>query len=133
LADIQVLKTEASSGRNPRDIKIELAMELIARFHSKSEAEAAHQDFIQRFSQQEIPDDIAEISLDLQAGMPLAQLLKQVNLVATTSEAYRMLDQGAVKADGEKINDRKCEMRLQAGDAVVLQVGRRRFIRIAGI
>ncbi len=133
LAEIQALKAEAAAGRNPRDIKIELALELITRFHSKQDAEAAHQDFIQRFTQQEIPDDIAELNMDLKAGMSLAAVLKQAGLVPSTSDAYRMIEQGAVKADGEKINDKKCELRLPAGEAVVLQVGRRRFIRIRGI
>ncbi len=132
-AEIAALKAEAAAGRNPRDIKIDLAKELIARFHSEEEADAAHQDFIQRFSQQEIPDDIACIDLDLRAGMQLASLLKQVGLVASTSEALRMIDQGAVKVDGEKITDRQCKKRLQVGESVVLQVGRRRFIQVNGV
>ena len=132
-AEIAHLKAEAETGRNPRDIKIDLAMELITRFHSKQDAEAAHQDFIQRFTQQEIPDDIAELSLDLKAGIGLSALLKQVGLVSTTSDGYRMIEQGAVKANGEKITDKKCEMHLQFGEVLVLQVGRRRFIKLIGV
>jgi tyrosyl-tRNA synthetase len=133
LAEIAELKSAAVAGRNPRDIKIDLAMELIARFHSVEAAEAAKQDFIQRFSQQEIPDDLAEMTMDLNAAMPLVQVLKLADLVSSTSDAYRMIDQGAVRMDGQKITDRKCEMRLQSGDAVVLQVGRRKFIKIKAI
>lgn len=105
LENIAKLKQDVAAGANPRDIKIELAKELIERFHSKEDAESAHQDFIQRFQKNQIPDDINVVELNQE--LPIANLLKEAGLVASTSEANRMIQQGAVKIDGEKLSDAK--------------------------
>ena len=129
LAEIAQLKVTVAEGANPRDTKIELAKEIIARFHDDAAAEAAHQDFIQRFQKNAIPDDMPELTVALAAeGMGIASLLKEANLVASTSEAMRMIKQGAVKIDGEKVEDPKLQL-SNAGEAVY-QVGKRKFARI---
>ena len=128
--DIAALKQQAVEGRNPRDIKIELAKEIIARFHSDADAEAAHQDFIQRFSKNALPDEIPEVTLTLAGdSLPLAQLLKEAGLVESTSEALRMIKQGAVKLNGEtKLEDSKAE--FAKGSSEIFQVGKRKFARV---
>ncbi|MFC4655799.1 MULTISPECIES: tyrosine--tRNA ligase [Rheinheimera] len=130
LADIAELKQQAASGRNPRDIKIELAKELIARFHDQSAADAAEQDFIQRFSKNALPDDIPELSLTLESSsIVITNLLKEAGLVESTSEAMRMIKQGAVKLDGEhKVEDSKLEFRK--GACHIFQVGKRKFAKV---
>lgn len=126
---ITQLKLSVEQGSNPRDAKIELAKELIARFHDEAAAESAHQDFIQRFSKNAIPDDMPELSLSLGAdGVAIGNLLKDANLVGSTSEAMRMIKQGAVKIDGEKVTDTRLSV-TQSGTAVY-QVGKRKFARI---
>lgn len=94
-----------AEGENPRNIKVKLAMELVARFHSEQAAAAALNDFETRFSKNAIPDDMPEYTLE--GEMPLANLLKEAGLVATTSEAHRMVKQGAVKLNGDKLDDSK--------------------------
>ncbi|MFC6441181.1 tyrosine--tRNA ligase [Bowmanella sp. JS7-9] len=126
--DIAVLKADVAAGKNPRDVKIELAKELIARFHDESAAEAAHQDFIQRFQKNAIPDDMPEVTLSVGEGLMIANLLKEADLVATTSEAMRMIKQGAVKIDGEKVDDAK--LMLDSAGTAVFQVGKRKFARV---
>lgn len=128
LDEIAALKTAVEAGQNPRDVKIELAKELIARFHSEADAEAAHQDFIQRFQKNAIPDEMPEYRLPIGDGLGLANLLKEAGLVASTSEAMRMVKQGAVKQDGEKISDAK--LVLTTTGTFVFQVGKRKFARI---
>lgn len=129
LEDISALRAAVVAGANPRDIKIALAKEIIERFHSAQAAEDAHQDFIVRFQKNAIPDDIPRLQLPLPAGgIGLAQLLKEADLVASTSEAMRMVKQGAVKINGEKVDNEK-HMLLQAGEAVY-QVGKRKFAKI---
>jgi tyrosyl-tRNA synthetase len=129
IEDIAALKASVETGKNPRDIKIELAQELIARFHSEVDAEAALQDFIQRFQKNAIPDDMPEITLSLPAdGLAIGNLLKQANLVASTSDAMRMIKQGAVKIDGEKVTDTR--LILSDNGEAVFQVGKRKFARI---
>ena len=129
LAEIAQLKVTVAEGANPRDTKIELAKEIIARFHDDAAAEAAHQDFIQRFQKNAIPDDMPELTVALAGeGMGIASLLKEANLVASTSEAMRMIKQGAVKIDGEKVEDPKLQLN-NVGEAVY-QVGKRKFARI---
>jgi tyrosyl-tRNA synthetase len=129
LAEIAQLKVTVAEGANPRDTKIELAKEIIARFHDDAAAEAAHQDFIQRFQKNAIPDDMPELTVALAGeGMGIASLLKEANLVASTSEAMRMIKQGAVKIDGEKVEDPKLQLH-NVGEAVY-QVGKRKFARI---
>jgi tyrosyl-tRNA synthetase len=129
IEDIAALKASVETGKNPRDIKIELAQELIARFHSEADAEAALQDFIQRFQKNAIPDDMPEITLSLPAdGLAIGNLLKQANLVASTSDAMRMIKQGAVKIDGEKVTDTR--LILSDNREAVFQVGKRKFARV---
>lgn len=128
LQEIAQWKHEVTLGKNPRDIKIALALELVARFHSAAAAEQAHTDFIARFQRHEIPSDLPEQVLFVQAPettLPLTQLLKQSGLVSSTSEALRMIQQGAVKIDGERVSDAQLSIMLNA--AHVYQVGKRRF------
>ena len=129
LATISSWRKEVTQGRNPRDIKVLLAQEIVTRFHSRKSAEDALADFEARFKQGALPDDMREVTVtssDSQIG--IAQMLKQAGLVASTSEAYRLLDQGGVKLDGQKIDDRA--MQLAAGTVVVAQVGKRQYARI---
>jgi tyrosyl-tRNA synthetase len=127
---ITEFKQQVVDGKNPRDIKIDLAKELIARFHSKDQAEAAHQEFIQRFQKNAIPDEMPEFSLTLGSeGLAVANLLKEAGLVASTSEAMRMIKQGAVKQDGEKVQDSKLVFNTAA--EFVFQVGKRKFARVS--
>jgi tyrosyl-tRNA synthetase len=129
IAEIDDLKSEVESGKNPRDVKIALAQELIARFHSQDDADAALQDFIQRFQKNAIPDDMPELSISLPAdGLAIGNLLKLAGLVNSTSDAMRMIKQGAVKIDGEKVEDTR--MMLQATGESVYQVGKRKFARV---
>ncbi|MBV7261168.1 tyrosine--tRNA ligase [Photobacterium sp. WH77] len=125
LEEIEQLKQEMANGRNPRDVKILLAKEIIARFHSEADADAAEQDFINRFQKGAMPDEMPEF--EFSAGVAIANLLKDADLVNSTSDALRMIRQGAVKIDGEKVDDTKLE--LSAGTAVY-QVGKRKFARI---
>lgn len=131
LADIAALKQQAAEGRNPRDIKIELAKEIIARFHDQTAADAAEQDFIQRFQKNALPDDIPELALTLTAdSIQIANLLKEAGLVESTSEALRMIKQGAVKLDGEtKVEDSKME--FAKGSSHIFQVGKRKFAKVS--
>ncbi|MBM3407175.1 MAG: tyrosine--tRNA ligase [Betaproteobacteria bacterium] len=126
LDEIARLKAECASGRNPRDAKVMLGQEIVTRFHSASAAEQALADFEARFRAGAIPDDIAEVTL---GGAPLAiaTLLKQAGLVSSTSEAIRNIEQGGVRVDGDKVDDRG--LKLAAGTYVV-QVGKRRFARV---
>lgn len=130
IEDIAALKQQAAEGRNPRDIKIELAKEIIARFHSDADAEAAHQDFIQRFSKNALPDDIPELTLTIEGdNLPIAQLLKEAGLVESTSEALRMIKQGAVKLNGDvKVEDSK--LVFEKGSSTIFQVGKRKFVKV---
>ncbi|MCX9158439.1 tyrosine--tRNA ligase [Niveibacterium sp. 24ML] len=127
-AEIGALKAEVAAGRNPRDVKVELAQEIITRFHGRAAAEDALADFEARFQRNAIPDDVPEVTVDVGAGMAIAQLLKQAGLTASTSEAMRMIEQGGVRADGEKLSD-KCFV-VSAGSVMVLQVGKRKFARV---
>ncbi|MFC4892739.1 tyrosine--tRNA ligase [Pseudofrancisella aestuarii] len=128
LEDIQRLKESVDSGANPRDIKIELAKELIERFHSAEEAEKAYEDFVQRFQKNQIPDNIDTIELEISEELPISNLLKEAGLVASTSEANRMIKQGAVKIDGEKVSDGKLLFGKETNN--IFQVGKRKFARI---
>jgi tyrosyl-tRNA synthetase len=130
LAEVEKLKQEVAGGRNPRDVKIELAKELITRFHSKADADAAEQDFIQRFSKNELPDEMPEFKLNFAEPMGIGQLLKEAGLVASSSEGLRMVDQGGVKLNGEKLADKNLKLKPNKGDALVLQVGKRKFARV---
>lgn len=126
--EIQTLKQMVNEGTNPRDIKIELAKEIIARFHSADDAQKAHDDFIQQFQKNQVPDDIPEYQYDLSRGLSLAQLMKEAGLVASTSDALRLIKQGGVKIDGEKVADSKDSFPEQG--EFVLQAGKRKFAKI---
>ena len=129
LATIGKWKEEVAGGRNPRDIKVTLAQEIVGRFHDRSAAERALADFEARFKQGEIPEDIPEVAISTAGeGMPIVQVLKQAALTASTSEAMRMIDQGGVKLDGEKVSDKT--LKLPAGGPFVIQVGKRKFARV---
>ena len=129
VAEIDRFKADVESGTNPRDIKFELAKELIARFHDEAAAEAAHQAFIARFQKGAIPDDIDELDIESQdGGIAIANLLKEAGLVSSTSDAHRMIKQGAVKIDGDKVVDQK--LVIESGSNAVYQVGKRRIARV---
>jgi len=130
LADIAALKMSIDDGRNPRDVKFELAEEIVARFHDKAAATRARENFIARFSQKTLPTDLplqflasAEV-----AGVKLAAALKEAGLVASNSEANRKIAEGAVRVDGNKTTDR--ETRLAPGAEYILQLGPRKFARV---
>jgi tyrosyl-tRNA synthetase len=127
LAEIEQFKQDVANGSNPRDTKIALAKEIITRFHDAASAESAHQAFVDR-SKGMIPDDIEEIELAAGEGIAIANLLKDADLVSSTSEAMRMIKQGAVKMDGEKLEDSR--MTLFAGTVAVFQVGKRKFAKV---
>jgi tyrosyl-tRNA synthetase len=127
--ELAKLKDEVAAGRNPRDLKVLLAQELVTRFHTQRDAVDALADFEARFQRGAIPDDITEVSLSAGSdGLPIAQVLKQAGLTPSTSDALRMIDQGGVRADGEKVTDRG--LVLAAGTTVVLQVGKRKYARV---
>jgi len=129
LEEIAELKTRVEQGENPRDIKILLAKEIIARFHDEAAAEGAHQDFIQRFQKNAIPDDMPEIEIALgDEGIAIGNLLKEAKLVGSTSDAMRMIKQGAVKINGDKVEDTRLVI-AEKGENVY-QVGKRKFARI---
>jgi tyrosyl-tRNA synthetase len=129
LATIQRWKKEVEEGRNPKDVKVTFAKEIVERFHSKPDADWALEDFHDRHSRGGIPDQMPEINVSAPNGhIGIAQLLKQAGLVASTSEALRMIAQGGVKLDSEKVSDKA--LQLKAGAIVVAQVGKRKFSRI---
>lgn len=125
LEEIEQFKADVEAGSNPRDIKILLAKEIIERFHSEHDANAAEQEFINRFQKGAIPDEMPEFEFEV--GRPVSNLLKEAGLCSSSSEAMRMVKQGAAKIDGEKITDSK--FIPQAG-TFVFQVGKRKFARI---
>jgi tyrosyl-tRNA synthetase len=122
-------KKDVAGGRNPRDIKVTFAQEIVTRFHSRADAEAALADFEARFRQGVAPEDMPAVTLAL-GGRPLgiAHVLRQSGLTPSTAEALRMIEQGGVRLDGERVSDR--ELKLVAGATVVLQVGKRKFARV---
>jgi tyrosyl-tRNA synthetase len=127
LAEIAKYRADIAAEQvNPRDVKIALAKEIIARFHSDEDAESAHNDFTQRFSKNAIPDEMPEFTFAADE-MAIANLLKEAGLVSGTSEAMRMIKQGAVKIDGEKVADTKL---VPTAGVAVYQVGKRKFARI---
>lgn len=124
-SEIAALKALVAGGGNPRDIKFELAKEIVSRFHGSRAGEASLQNFIARFQRSEIPDDMPEFTL---AACAIPHVLKQAGLVSSTSEAMRMIDAGGVRANGEKVVDKT--LRFESGEVVVLQVGKRKFARV---
>ena len=129
IEEIDALKADQAKGKNPRDIKIDLAKELIARFHDDKSANVAELDFINQFQKKKIPDDIEEISLTLsESSIPLVNLLKDCGMTISISEAVRMIQQGAVRIDEEKIIDTKHI--ISSGTSAIYQVGKRKFKKI---
>lgn len=130
MVEVAALRAVAESGRrNPRDIKFELAQEIVARFHGQVAADRARDDFVARFQRHQLPEDLPEVTVASWAqGLPLPNLLKEAGLVASTTEARSLLRQGAVKLDGERVEDP--ELRFASGASHVVQVGKRRFARI---
>jgi tyrosyl-tRNA synthetase len=127
-AEIAALKSEVAEGRNPRDVKFLLCEEIIERFHCREDAVAAREEFIARFRQGEMPEDIPEKSLETGGdGIGIAAALSQCGLTSSNSEAFRMIQQGGVRIDGEKIDDRG--LQLAPGFSGVLQVGKRKFCK----
>jgi len=129
LQEIASLRRAVAEGRNPRDVKLELASELVARFNDPAAAERAQREFIARVSEKAVPADLPVQVLQVEeGGLRLANVLKEAGLAASTSEANRKIDEGAVRIDGSRITDRN--LKLAAGAEHVLQVGSRRFARI---
>lgn len=130
VADLKRMREAAASGEvNPRDLKIELAMELIERFHDRAAAEGAREEFARRFRHGAMPNEIPEKRLPVTEGaLPIANVLKEAGLTTSTSEALRMIRQGAVRIDGERVSDPA--LRIESGSTAVFQVGKRRFARI---
>ena len=129
LDEIDQYKKQIETGANPRDIKFELAEEIITRFHDFKSAKDAKNDFIKRFSDNAIPDTIDEVEVRISSeGIIFANLLKEAKLVSSTSDAYRMIKQAAVKIDGERVDDGK--QILKEGFFAVIQVGKRKFAKV---
>ena len=130
MSEIDAFRRDVEAGANPRDIKFLLAEEIITRFHDAAAAEAAKADFIARFAKGAMPEHMPELSLDLeQESIGIAAMLKQAGLTSSTSESFRMIQQGAVRLDGEKVSDR--DLSLARGVVVVAQVGKRKFARVS--
>ncbi|MDD5214141.1 MAG: tyrosine--tRNA ligase [Methylococcales bacterium] len=129
MSEIAAWNSECENGANPRDYKVKLAQEIIARFHDEAAAVKALENFEARFQRGAIPDEMDEVELNILAeSLGIANLLKDANLTASTSEAIRMINQGAVKIDGEKVENPKLE--IAAGSTHVYQVGKRKFARV---
>jgi tyrosyl-tRNA synthetase len=126
---IQQWQQSVTQGANPRDIKVEFAQEIVERFHNRSAAIQAHNNFVARFQQGQMPTEIPEVVLTVaSSAIPIAQLLKEAGLTSSNSEAIRMIQQGAVKIDGERIEDRTLQIPVTSNQ--VYQVGKRRFARV---
>lgn len=122
-------KQEVEQGRNPREIKVLFAQEIVTRFHTKADAEKALIDFETRFKKGAIPDDIPEKLLQIDDNnISIAQLLKQAGLTSSSSEALRMIEQGGVKLNGNKIIDKAIQ--IAAGETIIIQVGKRKFAKV---
>ncbi len=129
MSEIEVWRQEVADGLNPRDIKIRLAEELVERFHDRDAAKKAHQSFVDRFRKGAMPDEIPEKQVVSSNGViAIANLLKDAELVTSTSEAMRMIKQGAVKIDGDKVTDKS--LLIEIGSTLIAQVGKRRFARV---
>lgn len=129
MAEINALKQKVTDGFNPRDVKFLLAGEVVTRFHSSPAAIHAQQAFIERFQKGELPDDLDETDIAInESTIPLANLLKNSNLVSTTSEAHRLVQQGAVRIDGERVSDSR--QLMTTGDTYVVRVGKRRIAKL---
>jgi tyrosyl-tRNA synthetase len=127
LEEIKTLRDQVTDGMNPRDVKFLLAQEIVARFYDEKAAKGALDGFIAQFQKGQMPDDMPHIQLA--NGGPLPQVIKTAGLVESTSEAVRLIQQGAVKVDGEKVSDRN--WLLESKKTIILQVGKRRFAKIS--
>jgi tyrosyl-tRNA synthetase len=129
---LQQWRRNVAEGANPRDVKTQFAKEIVERYHGWMAAERAEADFEARFRKGAMPESIPELTVEAELdGLAIAQLMKRANLTPSTSEALRMLKQGAVRIDGERVED--LSLRIPAGEAHVYQIGKRRFIRVAVI
>ena len=129
LNEIAQLRQQVADGANPRDIKFQLGREIVARFHDAAAAEAAQAGFVARFQKGAMPEDMPELTLDSDGGeLGIASLLKAASLTGSTSDAFRMLKQGAVRIDGERVEDKS--LTIKSGSTHVFQVGKRRFARV---
>jgi tyrosyl-tRNA synthetase len=128
MSEIEGHKKDIEAGKNPRDVKFLLAEEIIARFHDVSSATRAREDFIARFAKGVTPDEMPELTIE-GGAIGVAAMLKQAGLTASTSDSFRMIQQGAVKLDGVKVEDKT--MTIEAGVVIVAQVGKRKFARIS--
>jgi len=118
-----------AEGANPRDVKVRFAREIVARFHGADAARTAQEDFEQRFREGALPEDMPQVAVKApDGGILIAHLLKQAGLTPSTSEAQRMIEQGGVRLDGERVADKA--LKIQAGRTMVAQVGKRKFARI---
>lgn len=129
MTEIEQYKTDIENGTNPRDIKFILAKEIITRFHDEMAAEKSQQNFIDRFKKGKIPDDIEEFEMQsTEGGLGIAYIIKDSGMTQSTGEAIRMIKQGAVKIDGEKVSDTK--LSIESGTTKVYQVGKRKFAKV---
>jgi tyrosyl-tRNA synthetase len=129
LQEIERLQQDVQQGMNPRDVKFQLGQEIVERFHDKAAAENALAAFIARFQKGAMPDEMPELSIDANGGeIKIANLLKDASLTGSTSDAFRMIKQGAVRIDGERITDKG--LSIAAGNTHVFQVGKRRFAKV---
>ena len=129
MVEIEKWKLDVVQGANPRDIKVQLAEEIVERFHSRSDAVKAHENFVARFQKGATPDSMPEVELKAESGsLAVMQVLKQAGLTSSTSEALRMIEQGGVKINGDKVTDRA--LLLEVGAPLVIQVGKRKFARV---
>ena len=129
LSTVRQWKAEVAAGGNPRDVKVRFAKEIVARFHGQAAAQMAEADFDQRFRRGELPEDMLELKLSYpETGLPITQLLKQLDLVPSTTEANRLIEQGGVKVNGDRVSDRT--LKLARGGTYVVQVGKRKFARV---
>ncbi len=129
MAEIDGLRQEVANGMNPRDVKFLLGEELVARFHNEVQAKSAKEAFISQFQKGQMPDDMPEVQLEVgAAGVMIHALIKQAGLTESSSEAIRMINQGAVRIDGEKVLDKN--LHLSQNKTIILQVGKRRYAKI---
>lgn len=129
LAEIKQWRNDVNNGLNPRDVKFRLAEEIVERFHNREEAVHAHESFVAQFQQGALPEELPEFTLSVgQAGMLIANVIKSAGLTESTSDALRMIQQGAVKIDGERMTNK--DLLLNSGKTIIIQVGKRRFSRV---
>jgi tyrosyl-tRNA synthetase len=126
--DIQLLKNSVQQGLNPRDVKIDFAKEIVSRFHNALQAEKAHKEFLERFQQGVIPENLQELLISSSSPILLVQLLKQIGFTASTSESMRLVKQAAVKVNEEKVSDPALSLALE--QTYIIQVGKRRIAKV---